>query len=292
MGENSGVDWTDASVSFWMGCRAASTGCQRCYARRDMKRFGRDFDTVIRCSDHTFYAPLRWEPKRIFVCPWSDFFIADADRWRTDAWDVIRRTPQHTWLILTKRPGRIPICLPPDWGDGWEHVWLGASAENQATADERIPLLLKTPAAHRWVSAEPLLGAVDFTSFMFALHQAPEQVAYVTREMAIDAGNPSYEGSVYACEAGREELEPIPPGYPRIDWLVVGGESGIAPSDRRFRPMDIAWVQSLVAQCDAAGVPVYIKQAADRYPGRQGRIPDALWARKDVPWATGREGIP
>lgn len=164
MGENTGIAWCDATVNFWVGCRKVSAGCKNCYAAREMKRFGRDFGVVSR-SKGAFRDPLRWtEPKIIFTCSWSDFFIAEADPWRPEAWDVIRRTPHHTWLILTKRPGRIPVCLPPDWGDGWGHVWLGVSAENQYWLDRRVPLLMEVPAEHYFLSAEPLLGELNLST--------------------------------------------------------------------------------------------------------------------------------
>jgi protein gp37 len=98
------------------------------------------------------------QPRFIFTCSWSDFFITEADKWRAEAWDIIRRTPEFTYLILTKRPDRIARCLPADWGDGYPNVWLGTSAENQKYADQRIPELLKVPAAKRFLSLEPLLG--------------------------------------------------------------------------------------------------------------------------------------
>lgn len=101
------------------------------------------------------------EPKRIFTCSWSDFFHKDADPWRADAWDVIRRTPWHTWLILTKRPERILECLPPDWGQGWSNVWLGVTVENMKSL-KRIETLRRIPARIRFISAEPLLEAVRF----------------------------------------------------------------------------------------------------------------------------------
>jgi len=235
MGEKSGVSWTDASNGPWRGCRKVSAGCARCYAAEAAKRFGWDFSTVKRASDKTFYAPLKWEAQRIFVCPESDFFIEEADEWRDDYWEnVIRKCHTSTFIIPTKRPENIAARLPKDWGQGWPWVWLGVSVEDQATADERIPLLWETPAAHRWVSAEPLLEMIDFR-----------------------------------------------PGDPpsAIDWLVIGGESG-----PKFRPCDPAWVARAVRQADAAGVKVWVKQDSHRYPGRQGRIPDALWARKALGW--------
>jgi protein gp37 len=134
---------------------------------RDQEKYGRNPTEIRRTSDSTFYAPLRLQQSHIiFTCSWSDFFIEEADAWRADAWDVIRRTPHHIYQVLTKRPERIAQCLPPDWNHGWPHVWLGVTAENQRMANARVPILLQTPSATRWVCAEPLLGPLELTSFM------------------------------------------------------------------------------------------------------------------------------
>jgi protein gp37 len=130
---------------------------------RNKRKFEQDGSVVHRLSDATFYKPLYIREKSlIFTCSYSDFFIEKADAWREDAWDVIRRTPWHTWLILTKRPERIPECLPPDWGDGWSNVWLGVSVGIQESF-HRAYTLADIPAKVRFISGEPLLEELDFT---------------------------------------------------------------------------------------------------------------------------------
>ena len=168
MGETTGIEWASATWNPWMGCHKVSAGCKNCYMFRDMPHYGKDPNVVVR-SKTTFDAPLKWAKSgkvqpgaRIFTCSWSDWFIAEADEWRAEAWDVVRRTPQFTYLILTKRPERIADHLPADWGGGYSNVWLGTSAENQEQAQKRVPLLYGIPAAIRFVSAEPLLGPIDF----------------------------------------------------------------------------------------------------------------------------------
>ena len=91
----------------------------------------------------------------------SDFFIEEADQWREEAWDIIRKTSHHTWLILTKRPERIKACLPDDWGDGYPNVWLGTTAGVQSSLI-RAEELAKIPAKVRFISAEPILEEMDF----------------------------------------------------------------------------------------------------------------------------------
>jgi len=183
--------------------------------------------SIVTRSKTTFNDPLKWMAhETIFTCSWSDFFHGDADPWRLEAWQIIRRTPQHTYLILTKRPELMP--LPWDSGRPWPHVWLGVSAENQQYADERIPPLLDTAAAHRFLSIEPLLGPIDLSPYLAD-----------------------------------------------IDWLIVGGESG-----PHFRTMEIAWLEEIVTQCEAARVPIFVKQDGARQPEQQGRLSDALWKHK------------
>ena len=218
----------------------------------------------------TLLKPLRMrKPARIFWNDMSDLF-GDwvPDEWIDKHFAVMALTPQHTHLVLTKRAKRMreywrnPAELRDRWfsalldprifpsdprrallgtraavaegiGKGWRkimlpNVHLGVSCENQKTADERIPELLATPAAVRWVSAEPLLEAVDFTSFLprrLSLSEIP--------------GSALNDGATEMNSNG-------------LDWIVVGGESGPGA-----RPFDLAWARSLIAQCRAAGVPVF-----------------------------------
>ncbi|MCK5237182.1 MAG: DUF5131 family protein, partial [Deltaproteobacteria bacterium] len=103
MGENTKISWCDHTHNFWFGCKKTSPGCRNCYTERQMKRFGKDFNMIVRSK--SFDKPLKWkDPALIFTCSWSDFFIPEADEWRDDAWKIIRDTPQHTYQILTKRP--------------------------------------------------------------------------------------------------------------------------------------------------------------------------------------------
>ncbi len=162
--KKSGIQWTDATVNFWTGCKKVSEGCKFCYMHRDKERYGQDPTIIKRTADNTFRQALKWkEPRRIFTCSWSDFFIEDADQWRKEAWDIIRATPQHSWQILTKRPERMIQCLADDWEDGWENVLLGVSIEIQKYL-ERVEVLAKIPAHTRFISAEPLLDELDFSN--------------------------------------------------------------------------------------------------------------------------------
>jgi protein gp37 len=124
---------------------------------RDKTRYGQDPSKVIR-GKTTFELPLKWkEPKLIFTCSWSDFFIADADPWRSEAWEIIRATPHHSYQILTKRPDRVAEHLPKDWP--LPNVWLGVSVESPRFYP-RIDILREIVAPVRFLSLEPLLTAM------------------------------------------------------------------------------------------------------------------------------------
>ena len=235
MAKNSRIEWTDHTINPWHGCRKVSPGCDNCYMHRDKKRYGQDPSKIVRAVDNTFNKPLHWkDPAMVFVCSWSDFFIKNADPWRSDFWEVIRKTPHLTYQILTKRPQNIKGRLPDDWGQGYPHVWLGVTAENQAMADERIPILLQIPAAKRFVSVEPMLGPVDIRLYL-----------------------PNPSGSLMITASGREYIN-------RLDWVICGGETG--PGSR---PMHPDWARSLRDQCQGAGVPFLFKQWGEWVPSNQ-----------------------
>lgn len=297
MGDKTGIGWTNATWTTITGCTRVSPGCGGpgphggCYAEglsagklaKSPKYVGvaekvdgnARWTGLVRAHADALDQPLRWKkPRRIFVNSMSDTFHQDApDEFIAAIFGIMAACPQHTFQILTKRAERLPEwfawidqramatdrkwraydCwldaegLSPglrssDWASvfldrahlvPWPlpNVWLGVSVEDQQRADERIPHLLRTPAAVRWVSAEPLLGPVDLSAYR----------AY-------------------------------------LDWVVIGGESG-----PRHRPMDPAWLASIVDQCRAAGVPAFVKQDSGARPGKQSRIPDDLWAVKDFP---------
>jgi protein gp37 len=108
----------------------------------------------------------------VFTCSLSDFFIAEADPWRPEVWDIIRATPHLTYQILTKRPERFAACLPSDWGTGYPNVWLGVSVENRRWLS-RLDVLAQIPARVRFASIEPLLGPLgDLTPLLPVLDWA------------------------------------------------------------------------------------------------------------------------
>lgn len=176
--ENSKIGWTDHTWNPWQGCNKVSDGCKFCYIGGIMRRAGREpFAGPIRTSRETWRKPRSWDRApasrrarlRVFTCSMSDFFHPDADQWRHEAWAIMRQCTNLDWLVLTKRPELIRERLPADWGrKGYPNVWLGVTVEHQG-ALHRVRTLAKIPAAIRFVSAEPLLGPIDFTRDLSAI---------------------------------------------------------------------------------------------------------------------------
>jgi protein gp37 len=264
MGENSGIQWTHHTFNPWVGCQRVSPGCENCYAEAYDKRVGgipknQRKDPAVqetrwgpsgrrtKTSVSNWRDPLKWnkaaetagERHRVFCASLSDVFevaragMADLPSWRLELFDLIRRTPQLDWLLLTKRPEaivrgiaaslgafeRTPVPMETnDWLEAWvsgtppQNVWLGTTVEDQQRADERIPHLLSVPAAVHFLSMEPLIEEVGFLRLI------------VDHDW-------------------------------RLDWAIIGGESGPGA-----RPFDLAWARSLVRQCRIAGVAPFVKQ--------------------------------
>lgn len=157
------ISWTESTWNPWRGCTKVSAACKFCYMYRIYNNRGINPELVVR-QDLVFDAPLR-DPKGkfIFTCSMSDFFHENADEWRNEAWEVIRKCPHHTFLILTKRPERVKDCLPENWNkENFGHVWLGVTIESQKEL-HRIHTLSEVPCAIRWVSFEPLLGEIKLS---------------------------------------------------------------------------------------------------------------------------------
>jgi protein gp37 len=187
--------------------------------------------------------------------------------WRLELFDLIRRTPNLDWLLLTKRPASPWLSHFFD-GEPPTNVWLGTSVEDQATADLRIPKLLQIPAAVRFVSYEPALSYIDFR----LLEMAPNGHDLLRW---IYAPCPYGCGGDGCCGCDHLGTVQIKCG---LDWIIVGGEYG--PGHRPFGP---EWARQTVADCKAAGVACFVKQDSGPKPGQQGRIPDEVWTVKEWP---------
>lgn len=168
------MDRHDLIWNPWHGCHRYSEGCQNCYAFFLDKRYGRDTNEVVR-NKSGFDLPVKKDRAgsyklpagaNVRVCMASDFFIEEADEWREEAWNIIRRRPDLMFSLLTKRADRIREQLPPEWGDGWDNVTFAVSCENQKRLEERMPHLLDLPAKHRWISLKPFIGEVRLDPYL------------------------------------------------------------------------------------------------------------------------------
>lgn len=186
MGRNSRISWTHASFNGWIGCEEVSPACDKCYARTLAERYGWakwGKDTPRHRTTEAYWRrPLAWNAEamkkgqriRVFAFSLADWAEdrRDLDPWRADFFQLIEQTPYLDWLLLSKRADCMKRLLPATWVvNPRPNVWLGVTAENQRRAEERIPLLLKVPAVIRWVSAEPLLSAIDFSSWQGRISQ-------------------------------------------------------------------------------------------------------------------------
>lgn len=260
MAETTRIEWCDATFNPWTGCQHVSPACDHCYAEAQAKRAPRTFGgwgphaARKRTSENYWRQPLLWNKRaakegrrlRVFCASMADVFDNQVPgEWREDLWALIHDTPQLDWLLLTKRPGNIARMLPPAFMLGtapwpWPHVWLGTTVENQAEADRRIPELLRVPARVRFLSCEPLLGAVDLARLYWS-HGVWDSLA----------------GARWSA-MGVETTD-------KIDWVIAGGESG-----PHARPSHPDWFRSLRDQCAAAGVAFFFKQWGEWAPAADG----------------------
>jgi len=257
--------------------------------------------------DSVLVQPLTWrKPARIFVNSMSDLFHeAVPDSFIDRVFAVMAVAPQHDFLILTKRaarmrrymtamgtPTRIALAVrelpqvgpkPMVFSMGWPlpNVWPGVSVEDQLRANERIPELLATPAAVRWVSGEPLLGPIELRSL-----EAPSKVwpgdhhlgpgTECARQLDALSGATGWVGNrLTALEL--EDLEE--PRRPKLDWVVVGGESG-----PKARPMHPDWVRTIIRDCKASGTPLFFKQWGRWKPVLDRDNDDPDWQAKYTTW--------
>lgn len=265
MGKDSSIQWTHHTFNPWIGCQRVSPGCEHCYAEAYDKRVGGaavvggekrlrwgPAAPRVRTSLVNWHNPLKWnavakaagERHRVFCASLADVFDLHESiepSWRLELFSLIRQTPALDWQLLTKRPQNfhrvLASCLVvsarhdhpsltymnsddgfeatrlwlQQWFDGNPpaNVWLGTTVEDQLRANERIPHLVEAPAVVRFLSCEPLLEAVDLSQWL------------------------DEDKNGFVC---------------RVDWVIVGGESG-----GKARPFALNWAESIVKQCRDAG---------------------------------------
>lgn len=275
MAENSAISWTDHTFNPWIRCMKVGPGCDHCYAeawdarglQKGPTRWGAGAPRS-RTSAANWQKPRHWNraAERSGVRPWvfcaslADVFDNEVDpAWRSDLWTLVRETPALRWIFVTKRIGNAAKMLPADWTNAFGHCGLMSTIVNQAEADRDIPKLLATPAAWRGLSMEPLLGPVN---------------------LAWALGDPIGIASGFLW---RGQFAPGMETLRRLDWIIVGGESGPGA-----RPMHPDWARPLRDQCAAAGVPFHFKQWGEW--GHSASVFDAFASNGMTLWPNGDQG--
>ena len=254
------IEWATDTWNPIVGCSKVSPGCANCYAERMAFRqtqmrpgceycdvmIGKKWNGKTAFVESQLDKPLHWrKPRRIFVCSMGDLFHESVhDAWVGKVWDVMTQCPQHTFLLLTKRPEgmRRLFCEPCDIKMP-PNIHIGVTAENQEQADKRIPILLQIPAAVRFVSIEPMLGPVSLWEWF--PDGSCEKPAHIT---GVCEKNEEYENGIH--------------------HVICGGESGPGA-----RPLHPDWVRSLRDQCVSADVPFMFKQGPEVERGPLVKLP-------------------
>ncbi|WP_263418697.1 DUF5131 family protein [Terriglobus albidus] len=299
----SNIEWTGETWNPIAGCTPISPGCVNCYAKKMAHRLALMGQTkyqglTILQGKHAYWTgkiaedrkdklvgPLARKKRTIyFVNSMSDLFHESVTDEQIDRiFAVMALTPQHTYQVLTKRADRMLKYLSlenprytarrvfdaaekinPRQGYRFDcdiywpldNVWLGVSVENQHYANLRIPDLLRTPAAVRFISAEPLIEQINLDEI-----ELPSQYNLtITVPGTISALTRDHEDRFYQAPSS-------------LDWVIVGGESGVGA-----RPFNVEWAYRIVQQCKSAGVPVFVKQMGAKPYQTHGEKPYGLWS--------------
>ena len=255
------IEWTEKTWNPVSGCTKISDGCKNCYAETMAKRLKamgiKEYENGFAVTLHPsrLREPLeRKKPTMYFVCSMGDLFHEDVP---FDYIDQIFSTmvlcPQHTFQVLTKRPDRMKKYLEDEDRKFLDiagknscvyplpNVWLGVTAENQEQADKRIPILLDTPAALRFVSIEPMIGAINLTKLEKDMSDGTRYGYKMNGLTGV--------GYEYMPDSSHEWK------WAKLDWVIVGGETGTGA-----RPLQYEWVKNIQAQCETANVPFFFKK--------------------------------
>lgn len=304
MADGTKIQWTEATWPIVNGCRRVSPGCGcadggGCYAERliatrlkhlpkyaglaVMTPSGPRWTGESRLWAPDLALPLKWKrPRKIFVADMGDlFYEAVSNEDIAAVFGVMAAAPKHTFQVLTKRAKRMREWFAinniqafvqhekrkhsddDETANVWTrwplpNVWLGVSVEDQKTADERIPILLDTPAAVRWASYEPALGPVDFRQWLPNAGRCESRGGGPPPfRCGLPLGHGGSHSALIPTSAPWSRCAPF--AKPALDWIVVGGESG-----PKARPFNVSWARETIANCRAAGVPVFVKQLGAR----------------------------
>jgi protein gp37 len=252
------IEWCDQTINPIIGCTKVSEACDNCYAevmaRRlaGMKHTKDDYSQVLTAGHWNgnivfrvkeLLKPEKWtKPQRIFITSMGDLFHENVlDQWLIEIMFMVKNNPQHTFIMLTKRPKRMleffTNCPTSPFMEPLPNLWMGVTIENQFQADKRIPILLKIPAAKRFISCEPLLSFIDL-----------ENIRQYNSENRHIASYQVLKPIKYFGDSNR----------PALDWVIAGAETG-----NRARIMYTSWAQLLFEQCKKANVPFFLKKISN-----------------------------
>lgn len=257
------IEWCDETINPIVGCSKISPGCQNCYAEKmawRLKCMGNPkyqdvidrngWTGQIHCDLGQFHS-LPKSPKKVFVVSMGDLFYENiSDGSIAMVFYAMRDYPQHTYIVLTKRPGRMKFFfkrkISPNCIKGIPNLWLGVTAENQKEANRRVGILSRIQAAILLVSVEPMLGEVDLTYFkcpgcgkVYHWHQSRK---------AVRLNCPGCWEEIPCDTAHKHRVKP--------GWVICGAETGPGA-----RPMKLEWARDLRDQCKRDNIPFFFKSA-------------------------------
>lgn len=234
------IQWTDFSWNIARGCTKVDEDCKFCYMYRDSMNSTRYDPLKIVRTKTVFNMPLKLkEPSKIFTCSLTDFFHEAIDDYRNEAWDIIRKCPQHTFQILTKRPERIADHLPADWNENFNNVWLGTSIGSQKGLKRMYDLM---DVFNEWKNGG---------------RQIDKKTMFISFEPLHEYIDCNFDLSTIMW----------------FDWVIIGGESGNDSGKYRYRPCEIEWIEEILKSFRSCGVSVFVKQLGT-YLSKQLRMND------------------
>lgn len=280
MGEKTKIQWTDLTWNVAVGCDKVDGDCKFCYMYRQSLNGTRYLPNQVIKTKTVFTLPLQYKGTKsecwdgnplIFTSSLTDFFHEDIDGFRDECWDIIRKCPHLTFQILTKRPERITACLPPDWGEGWDNVWLGTSVGSKQGLN-RIAELCYVPAKTRFLSIEPL-----WEGFTLQPIEAPDH-------------DPVGASRIWPLQGRRTDMGRPCQDTGKIHWVIVGGESGNDTGKYQYRECQLSWIEDIVYVCRNNKIPVFVKQVgtylakklkmSDRHGGNFDEFPASIKYRE------------
>jgi protein gp37 len=263
MATKSNIQWTDASWNIARGCTKVDADCKFCYMYRESLNGTRYEPKSVTRTKTVFNLPLKIkEPSKIFTSSLTDFFHEDIDAFRHEAWDIIRKCPQHTFQILTKRPERMMSHIP----EHFKNVWLGTSVGSDDSLVRLVQLIRSPWSGIRFVSFEPMHGPISLESALWMHALGFRQPVVGWKHYDINNGNLG------------------------LDWVIVGGESGNDKGMYRYRECKIEWFERIIYDCRRNSIPVFVKQLgthlakqlklSDRHGGNMEEWPEHLKIRE------------